>query len=306
MNADTTVEEVISCEEFRDFGKYIFPRLSDDEKKIPLSHLTPLYPRCSCLNTVITLKVLSFMSERASRERIFYNLYTDAERKRDPDKTDAGLFYFRGLPGAPFAIISPGETTYGLTSLHESLPAAMLLNESGFHVFSLHYRSGNKGTACEDLATAITFAFEHATHFCFDTERYALWGSGTGADIAAYLTSYGPHAFGGGHHPRPGLLVMQYTPHHNHTRQEPPTFACVGEDDPLCDWQIMKHRIDALAECGIHTEFHKYPRIGHGFGLGIGSSAESWFHDASVFWKRHLSPRTRRLLRRSVKVSHDS
>ena len=39
---------------------------------------------------------------------------------------------------------------------------------------------------------------------------------------------------------------------------------------------------------GIPTEFHKYPNLGHGFGLGIGTSAEGWINDAVAFWERQI------------------
>ena len=49
----------------------------------------------------------------------------------------------------------------------------------------------------------------------------------------------------------------------------------------------MQRRIDALAAAGIDTEFHVYPDLGHGFGLGIGTSAEGWLDDAVAFWEQH-------------------
>jgi hypothetical protein len=33
----------------------------------------------------------------------------------------------------------------------------------------------------------------------------------------------------------------------------------------------MKRRLDALSAAGIDTQFHLYPDIGHGFGLGVGN-----------------------------------
>lgn len=50
----------------------------------------------------------------------------------------------------------------------------------------------------------------------------------------------------------------------------------------------MKARIDHLIALGIDMEFHKYPNLGHGFGLGIGTSAEGWINDAIAFWKKQI------------------
>ena len=37
------------------------------------------------------------------------------------------------------------------------------------------------------------------------------------------------------------------------------------------------------------VEFHVYQNVGHGFGLGIGTSAEGWLEDAVRFWDKHMS-----------------
>jgi hypothetical protein len=33
------------------------------------------------------------------------------------------------------------------------------------------------------------------------------------------------------------------------------------------------------------VEFHKYRNLGHGFGLGKGTSADGWIFDAIRFWE---------------------
>ena len=81
---------------------------------------------------------------------------------------------------------------------------------------------------------------------------------------------------------------MQYTGHSDYTKNDPPTYACVGEDDGIADWRVMQERIDHLNDLGIETEFHKYENLGHGFGLGIGTSAEGWIDDAIDFWAKQI------------------
>ena len=44
-----------------------------------------------------------------------------------------------------------------------------------------------------------------------------------------------------------------------------------------------------MSALGIETEFHKYPNLGHGFGLGIDTVAEGWIDDAIAFWERQMS-----------------
>ena len=47
-------------------------------------------------------------------------------------------------------------------------------------------------------------------------------------------------------------------------------------------------RLDAMQRIGIDTEFHVYPGLGHGFGLGTGTSAEGWLDDTVAFWEKQM------------------
>ena len=107
--------------------------------------------------------------------------------------------------------------------------------------------------------------------------------------MTAYLGSYGPAYFGGDDLPRPGAAVIQYTGHSDYTESDPPTYVCVGENDGIASWRTMENRIDRMSTLGIDTEFHKYPDLGHGFGLGTGTSAEGWFEDAVAFWEKQIA-----------------
>lgn len=88
--------------------------------------------------------------------------------------------------------------------------------------------------------------------------------------------------------PGPGTAVIQYTGHSDYTENDPPTFMCVGEDDGIASWRTMESRANAMESLGIDTEFHKYPGLGHGFGLGTGTAAEGWFDDAVAFWEKQM------------------
>ena len=103
--------------------------------------------------------------------------------------------------------------------------------------------------------------------------------------MAAWLGSYGPAAFGGSDVPRPGAVIMQYTGHSDYTPEDPPTFACVGENDGIANWHTMQNHLQVLSSFGIPTEFHHYPGLGHGFGLGTGTVAEGWLDEAVAFWE---------------------
>lgn len=106
----------------------------------------------------------------------------------------------------------------------------------------------------------------------------------------AFALIYRPGAFGEEDLPRPAAVVLQYTGHAEYTPEDPPTFACVGESDWIANWRTMERRLQALQDLGIPTEFHHYPGLPHGFGLGTGTVAEGWLDEAVAFWEAQRAP----------------
>ena len=190
MNAETTVADVIENENFKGYGRFLFPgRLNGSDKKRTLGQIAPLFPYHGHLNASVTLNVLNFMSEREKDgEKIFYDLYSDEEKAKDPAKAETGLFYFRGAKKAPFAVVCAGGGFQYVASLHESLPHALELSRRGFNAFTLQYRTESLEAACEDLAAAITWIFAHAEELNVGTECYSLWGSSVGAHVLLIIT----------------------------------------------------------------------------------------------------------------------
>lgn len=127
--------------------------------------------------------------------------------------------------------------------------------------------------------------FAYVEELKVDTDCYSLWGGSAGASMAAYLGTYGTAAFGEDELPKPGAVIMQYTGHSEYSAEDPPTYACVGKNDGIANWQVMQQRTDAMAALGIPTEFHAYDGLSHGFGLGTGTNAEGWLDDAVEFWE---------------------
>lgn len=177
-----------------------------------------------------TVEIVDTLWQRAGAgETVFYDIYTEEEREEDPAKEDTGLFFFRGDPGAKFAVCNAGGGFAYVGAMQDSFPHALELSKRGYNAFALIYRPGAQ-TACKDLARAISFIFEHAEELEVDTDGYSLWGGSAGGRMAAWLGSYGPAAFGEADLPRPGAVIMQYTGHSDYTENDPPTFACVGEN----------------------------------------------------------------------------
>lgn len=83
-------------------------------------------------------------------------------------------------------------------------------------------------------------------------------------------------------------MIMQYTGHSEYSESDPPTYACVGENDGIANWRTMEARLNRLNELGIPTEFHHYEGLRHGFGLGTGTIAEGWINGAVNFWENQM------------------
>jgi len=50
----------------------------------------------------------------------------------------------------------------------------------------------------------------------------------------------------------------------------------IREHDGIAPPSVMERRVAALRRAGTEVEFHRYGGVGHGFGPGIGTSAEGW------------------------------
>lgn len=283
---DTKISEVISDPAFGSYGRLIFPVDSWYYSGDTLGDLQLTW--YNNIDPAKTVEIVNYLKEHAEAgDTVFYDIYTEEEKAADPEKEDTGLFFFKGEPGEKFAVCNAGGGFAYVGAMQDSFPHALELSKRGYNAFALIYRPGAQ-TACEDLARAISFIFEHADELEVDTDCYSVWGGSAGGRMAAWMGSYGPAAFGGDDLPRPGTVVMQYTGHSEYTQNDPPTFACVGESDGIASWRTMQRRLETLESMGIPTEFHHYPGLRHGFGIGTGTVAEGWLDQAVEFWEAQM------------------
>ena len=291
LKTSSTIRDVVNHPAFEGFGQFILPldrRRYDMNMR--LENVASLLPYHSYVDPDAAVNTINHMiDEAASGETIFYNFYTDREKQSDPTKESTGLFFFRGEPGAPFAVISPGGGFSYVGSVHEGFPHAIALSQKGYNAFVLQYRVGGEKVACEDLAAALSYIFRNAKTLDVSTENYSIWGSSAGARMAARIGSYGTAAYGGDEIPHPSTVIMAYTGHTDFTKSDPPTFAVVGSRDGIANASTMERRLNSMRSAGIDVEFHVYQDVGHGFGLGIGTKAEGWLEDAVRFWENHMS-----------------
>ena len=283
---ETTILEVIDDPVFDGYGRLLFPVDGRYYQGNTLGNLQLTW--YNNIDSDKTVEIVNYLKTQVlNGERIFYDIYSEEEKKKDPRKKDTGLFYFKGKPGKRFAICNAGGGFAYVGAMHDSFPHALGLSKKGDHAFALIYRPGAR-TACEDLARAISFVFKYAKELQINTSSYSLWGGSAGARIAAYLGSYGPTYFLGNELPRPKAIIMQYTGHDEYFKHDPATFVCVGKNDGIVSWYTMRNRIQAMEKLAIDTEFHAYEGLRHGFGLGKGTIAEGWINQAISFWEKQM------------------
>jgi acetyl esterase/lipase len=295
LGTQSTIRDILRHPSFAGFSRLILPwddRAYDED--MPLTRIGSLLPYHSHVDPeTVTIALNRMIDDAASGKTVFYSFYSEAQRQQQPALRNTGLFFFRGRPGAPFAVISPGGGFSYVGSVHEGFPYAAAISSKGYNAFVLRYRAGHGGTvATQDLAAAVSYILRSAETLGVSTDGYSLWGSSAGARMAAAIGSHGVATYGGGDVPKPSAIVMAYTAHSDCSSAEPPTFVAVGEQDGIAPPAVMKRRVETLRRAGTLVEFHEYEGLGHGFGLGTGTTAEGWVFEAVRFWETSLRRRS--------------
>lgn len=285
---DTKVTDVINDEVFDGYGRLIFPVDMQISDNLTLKNINTILPWYSEINTDKTVEIVNYMKEKAgSGQQIFYDIYSDDEKKSDLDKQNTGLFFFKGNTGAKSAIVNAGGGFMYVAGMHDSFPHALELSKKGYNAFALIYRPGAR-TACEDLARAIAFLHEHADELGIDMSDYSLWGGSAGARMAAWLGAYGTSAFGEKQYPKPAAVIIQYTGLSEVTGDEPPTYACVGTSDGIASYRSMERYISRIKNNGTNAKIEVFDGLSHGFGLGQNTVADGWLDLAVMFWEDNM------------------
>jgi acetyl esterase/lipase len=291
LTPNDRIGEVLGHPAFNGFAPLVLPwdgRAYDEG--MPLSEVASLLPYHTHVRPDVVVGALNRMIDDAAGGRaVFYRFYGEAQRREDPDRERTGLFYFRGRPGAPFAMISPGGGFSYVGSLHEGFPYAVEISRQGYNAFVLRYRAGRGAdVATQDLAAAIAFVRRNAKDLDVHPERYSVWGSSAGARMAAFVGSHGTGRYGADEDSTPAAVVMAYTGHSDVSNDEPPTFVVVGARDGIAPPSTMERRVTALRNAGTIVDYRKIEGVGHGFGLGTGTSAEGWVGEAVRFWETSM------------------
>jgi len=291
LTADNSIGDLLRHPAFSGYSRLLMPRSDRSyDETMRLRDIGSLLPYHSHVDGGAVVAGLNRMIDEASGGNpVFYNFYNEAQKRAEPAREQTGLFFFRGKPGAPFAVISPGGGFSYVGSVHEGFPYAAEISGKGYNAFVLKYRVGQGGAvATQDLAAAISYIARNAGALGVDPRGYSLWGSSAGARMAASIGSHGVAAFGGDELPKPAAVVMAYTAHSDTSSSEPPTFVIVGERDGIAPPSVMERRVATLRRAGTEVEYRIYKDLGHGFGPGVGTDADGWIADATRFWAKFI------------------
>lgn len=187
FSASSTVRDVVSDPAFGDFGRLLFPvdRNVPDDMTLEEVSSSTVYVWYNDIDVNETVAIVNRLKDDAAAgKQIFYPIYSEEEIESDPSKGDTGLFYFRGKPGARFAVMNAGGGFMYVGAMQDSFPHALEVSKMGYNCFALIYRPDDP---YDDLAQALSFIHENADRLQIDPDGYSLWGGSAGARMAAAL-----------------------------------------------------------------------------------------------------------------------
>lgn len=107
FNDTTLIYTVMNDPVFGKYGRFLFPMEEWYMSGETLGDLQLTWYNNIDLDK--TVEVVNTLWNRASAgQTVFYDIYTEEEKARDPDKEDTGLFFFKGNPGEKFAVCNAG------------------------------------------------------------------------------------------------------------------------------------------------------------------------------------------------------
>ena len=154
ITLEDKVIDVMNHPAFKGFGFYLFPwndksRYSDNMKMKDVYTLNLWHTNLNPHEEVEGLNRL--IDDINKGYKVFYDIYSEEEKKKDPQKEYTGLFFLRGKKNAPYMIMLPGGGYFYVGILHEGLPVIKEINKYGYNTFVLKYRVGGKGKYMQKL-----------------------------------------------------------------------------------------------------------------------------------------------------------
>lgn len=259
-----------------------------------------------------------YLAEKAQKQRLIYDFWSEEAKKEDPSKEKTGLMAFV-VPGCrKFVMVCPGGGYTNVCSISEGFPIARQINELGYSAFVLQYRTNEAAgypNPMDDLAESLRYVFAHAEEFGVDVEDYAVAGFSAGGHLAA---SFGTESLGYKKYglPKPAALFLGYPVitmtdlTHEGSREKllgtdftaeevktfsveqqvtecyPETFIWYCDSDALVPSDNSRMLIRQLETFGIAYQSEVYEGDAHGWGTGDDTPAAGWLSRAVEFWKK--------------------
>ena len=95
------VSRIVNYPAFEGFGHFILPVENGIyDKHIQLADIDSLLPYHNHIDTDTTVGVINYMIDEINDGKtIFYDIYTEQQKRENPAKESTGLFFFRGKKG---------------------------------------------------------------------------------------------------------------------------------------------------------------------------------------------------------------
>ncbi|MBK5722183.1 alpha/beta hydrolase, partial [Dysgonomonas sp. Marseille-P4677] len=290
LTTNDYVRDIVNHPAFEGFGELLLTYDNNTSYyDTRLSNVGSLMPYHGNIRPDIVLDAVNYLIDEVGQGKtIFYDIYTEQQKQQNPAKRNTGIFFYRGNPNAPFAVVCPGGGFSYIGSLHEGFPLTKRISELGLNAFVIRYRIGSEQYATEDLATAISYIFRNAKTLGVSINDYSVWGGSAGARMAGNIALSGVAAYGGDNLPKPATAVIAYTGQASYSSDFSPAFITVAANDGIANVNTVERRVENLRSAGVEVEYRRYQSAGHGFSLGTGTDAEGWLDLAVRFWQKHI------------------
>jgi endo-1,4-beta-xylanase len=200
-------------------------------------------------------------------------------------------------------VIAPGGGHRELWVLHEGENVAKWLNERGIAAFVLKYRlAREKGStykiaehALQDGQRAVRLVRSRAKEWGVNPDRVGLMGFSAGGELTALVCGRAEKGKDDASDPvdrlsaRPDFQALIYSGPQGIrgqavTKDMPPTFIVVGDNDNAANW-LVPHYL-SLKKAGVSSELHVYAKTPHGFGFRENKTsrpADAWLQRFEEF-----------------------
>jgi acetyl esterase/lipase len=181
-------------------------------------------------------------------------------------------------------VLCPGGGFRELWMMHEGINEAKWLNERGIAAFVLKYRLPREKDSpykleeqpLQDGQRAMRLVRSKAKEWGVDPNRLGMMGFSAGGEVVATTCN----GVGKGkddaadpidrENARPDFQALIYSgplgiKGANVTKEMPPTFMLVGDNDNAATW-LVEHYL-ALKKAKVSAELHIYAKVPHGFGM---------------------------------------